>query len=187
MIRQYPHATEPFLALLRLKVPTEEIELLLPEPTSWCRIYVMAHHDRRYQDYKSMSAVGVSVRSHSNQGNIEAKDGFRTLERYFKNDIDLCYNIAECEMESGHDLQALYALESMRNTDPDNIVGSDKYAALLREQGKATAINQLAQTVFSIADDRPECWLVLSHYAEIKGDKEKALFYVNTVSESARD
>ncbi|TPX45796.1 hypothetical protein SeLEV6574_g03651 [Synchytrium endobioticum] len=150
IIGQYPDATEPFLALLRLKVPFEEVEQILPDPTSWSGAYIVAHQDRRYQDYK------------------KAKDGFRILERNFKNNIDLCYHIAECEMESGHDLQAL-----------------DKYAALLREQEKATAVNQLAQTVFSIADDRPECWLVLAHHSELKGDKEKALFYVNTAVDIA--
>ncbi|TPX38201.1 hypothetical protein SmJEL517_g00229 [Synchytrium microbalum] len=167
IIKQYPQATEPFLALLRLKVPREEVEQLLSSQSDWSRLYVTAHQDRWCQEYK------------------KAKEGFKTLERFFKNNVDLCVNIAECEMETGQDLQALYLLESIRSSDPDNVVACDKYAGLLREQGKATAVNDLAQTVFSIADDRPECWLVLAHYSELKGDKEKALFYVNTAVEMA--
>ena len=58
----------------------------------------------------------------------------------------------------------------------------DRYAALLKNQGKETEVFRLATNLMKIDPKRPEPWLAMSRYLEMRDEKEKALSFLDKVS-----
>jgi len=66
-----------------------------------------------------------------------------------------------------------------REVDSDNLDMMDYYAVLLRHKGTSGSLNSLAHRLMMIDQRRPEAWIAVSLYSDLRGDREKALSLVD--------
>jgi hypothetical protein len=64
------------------------------------------------------------------------------MEEEFRHNWDILLSIGDCHLKNGNSLQAYYAYSQVRKVDPDAVDHMDKYAALLKSQGKVIVVNK---------------------------------------------
>ncbi|KAJ3218711.1 Anaphase promoting complex subunit 7 [Clydaea vesicula] len=65
----------------------------------------------------------------------------------------------------------------VRKQDPEVLDQMDYYASTIKGKGSSYVINRLAEELLKISDERPEAWLIMAKYCEIKNEIEKALYF----------
>lgn len=105
-------------------------------------------------------------------------DQFSRLESIFKGNITLLLHMAECSFKAGNVLNAFYLYSQIRKLDVNSIDAMDRYAGLIKNQGKHIQLNKLANELLRVNDERPETWVALARYCESKEDLDRALHFV---------
>ncbi|KAL1923693.1 uncharacterized protein VTP21DRAFT_8673 [Calcarisporiella thermophila] len=161
VIRYQPHAIEAYIGLLKHKIPLKEIVSQIPEcpEQEWMQKYIEAEYQR------------------TNHGYNDALKGLKALELKHGNNVELLVLIADLHMQCINHTEASLTYQKVRTLDPYMLDGMDKYAQLLRIQGKTMRLNKLAEDLRVTNDKRPEPWLAMARYCELKQDTDKALLF----------
>jgi len=191
VIRIEPHAVEAYIALVRLGCPTESFPALLSCIPPSCvtdygldviapRIGGMITSSPSYNWFEALVVAHHLDKSNDYSG---ANKKFEALEAYFAGNVEFLLRIGDTFVKDGNVCLGHYSYSSARKVDPDIIDDMDKYACLIRKQGKTMLLNKLAEDLLEISQDRAECYLVLALYFEAEGNLEKALGFVDKAIE----
>jgi hypothetical protein len=82
----------------------------------------------------------------------------------------LLYYLADAQVKYGDTIGAFYSFSQLRKQDPNVVEGMDRFAALIKSQGKAVAVNRLAEELLRITETRPEPWVSMARYCEMKAE-----------------
>jgi predicted Zn-dependent protease len=77
---------------------------------------------------------------------------------------------------------AIKYFRQIRRIDPTIIDYMDLFGFLLMKEGDDAELNKLANEILAISADRPQGWLVVAQYCEMKGEAEKAIHFIDKVS-----
>ncbi|RUP49862.1 hypothetical protein BC936DRAFT_141170 [Jimgerdemannia flammicorona] len=134
----------------------------------------------------------------------EAIESFQELTTMFKHNVDCLLSLSDAHLMMNNTVEAYYlysqvrcamnfcsatsfvligtqriAFFLVRKIDPNVVEGMDKYANLIKNQGKTIFVNKIADELHRINSRRPECWLAMALYCEMKDEREKALLFVD--------
>jgi hypothetical protein len=158
-----PDAIESHLALLRLGMPLKQVLSLAP-PVEWMRVYIESHAQNLAHDYQA------------------AKVGFTYLEQnLFTGNADLMLMIADACLKIGDVHTAHTCYKNVRKAEPMLIDDMDKFAGMIRKQGKSILVNHLAEDLLQVSDTRPECFVILARYSEMNDSIDRALVFLDKV------
>lgn len=186
IIKLEPLAVEAYLGLLKLGVGVGELLSLHSKADgrsvlpAWLQKLISAHGDLVNHDYHSANA------------------GFSMLEtKMFPGNVDLMLKAADTFLKIG-DINKSYYLYmkvclffalldtrvcvQIRKAEPLLVDDMDKYARLMRSQGKYFLVNRLAEEMLKITDQRPECFVILARYSEMNGSVDRAFGFLEKVS-----
>lgn len=103
---------------------------------------------------------------------------FHKLEHENPNsNVYLLLQIATLYLQMNDELNAECTFERIRYLEQAQMDDMDQYGQLLARADKSTALNQLADQLLLLNDQRPEAWTTLSLYHEVKGQHDKALLF----------
>nr|KAJ3421283.1 Anaphase-promoting complex subunit 7 [Polyrhizophydium stewartii] len=162
ILKACPSAVESAIALLDNGVPFVKVEerLTASKPI---RNLVLAHAAAKRAEYK------------------ESLDRYLELKNNYPGNLDVILRIAECHLDRGDPTSAQLYLTKARSLDSNIVTLMDRQARLWQLQGKLNMVAKIAEELHRITDERPEPWLALACYNEMRNDSEKALFYVDKV------
>ena len=86
--------------------------------------------------------------------------------------------LAKAQMELEDLVDAHYSFNKARVNDALNVDYMDHCAVLAKRRGQTSDLNRLAHDLVSTNRKRPEAWIAVALYAEHRGEKEKALAFV---------
>lgn len=113
-----------------------------------------------------------------------AASAYKSLESKYRGNVSILLNIGDNCYKEGLTIDASYAYQRARQSDPEIVRSMDKYAALLKPEDRQLFANQLATSLLQMSTTRPEPWMTMARYAETKGDHERVLFFVNKALET---
>jgi len=171
-VRKEPFALEVILTLLEMDVDVEEVINLITlqgkrSIATWMEDLIRAHAaafgNRQRDAIQRFSRLSVSV---------------------FPSNAHVLNSLARLEVDGGNREGALSYFSRARAIDPLALDGADLYAGLLRSMSDRTKLVQLTHELLnSGGDSRPEPWVAAAHLSDMRGDKDKALSYVNRAAE----
>ena len=77
---------------------------------------------------------------------------------------------------------AIAYFKQIRRCDSLFVDGMDQFGLLLARNGNETELSSLTQDILNISSDRPEGWLLLASFSEMKGELEKSIQFVDKVT-----
>jgi hypothetical protein len=161
--RLAPDAIEAHLALIRLGVPLKHVLAVAPK-TEWIQIYITSHAKNLAHEYQ------------------EANAGFIYLEKeLFPGNVDLMLKLADLYVKLGDVNKGYLLYMKARKADLMLIDDMDKYAGLIRQQGKSILVNHLAEDLLKVSDSRPECFVILARFSEMNNSLDRALVFLDKV------
>eukprot|EP00590_Aulacoseira_subarctica_P001792 CAMPEP_0172428916 /NCGR_PEP_ID=MMETSP1064-20121228/48284_1 /TAXON_ID=202472 /ORGANISM="Aulacoseira subarctica , Strain CCAP 1002/5" /LENGTH=467 /DNA_ID=CAMNT_0013173971 /DNA_START=82 /DNA_END=1485 /DNA_ORIENTATION=- len=107
---------------------------------------------------------------------------YRALAERFPNNIHLLSKIALLEFNLGEYTKSDQTFTQIRQLDPDCMDHMDEYAELLRRKRAVVKLNQLSMDLLQINDSRPEAWVCLALYHQLKSGTisgEQSLSFVD--------
>lgn len=107
-----------------------------------------------------------------------AQQLFLNLDSEFPNNVYFLLKLAQVYMSMHDELTAETTFERIRTLEHTTIDCMDQYGQLLTRQEKIDSLNELAETLLMMDDNRPEAWTTLSLYHEAHADHDKALAFV---------
>ena len=96
----------------------------------------------------------------------------------FPSNLHGLLRLAKAQMELEDLVDAQYSFNKARVADNLNLDYMDHCAVLAKRRGQANDLNRLAHDLVSTNRKRPEAWIAVALYAETRGEKEKALTFV---------
>ena len=108
-------------------------------------------------------------------------DLLKALECQYPSNIDIMLMLADCNLKCGRTNVAIQIYAQIHRQEPSVLDQMDRYAALLKNQGKDAELFRLAESILKVSDRRPEPWLAMSRYLDVKDEKEKALAFIEKV------
>ncbi|KAI8929190.1 hypothetical protein BC831DRAFT_21414 [Entophlyctis helioformis] len=162
ILRANPDAVESAISLLDHAVPYAEVELLVSSQQAYqtVRMFIQAH---------------AAARKHEHSAALQILTSLENMHPFC---VDIQLEIAMCHVESGNSNAARLCYTKIRKLEPDTSSQMDIYAGLLQAHGKVQAVNNLAEDLFHISEERPEPWLAMARYCEMKGHLDQALYFV---------
>ncbi len=121
--------------------------------------------------------VSAHFLSHRNQLS-SALSQYQKLGEMFPNNIFLLLRIATIQLNSADYAGAEATFEKVRALDQCNSEAMDQYASLFAQRGDLVELNKLSNELLRLDDKRPEAWVSLALYHKAKGNKEKAITFV---------
>ncbi|KAI9021118.1 hypothetical protein DFJ74DRAFT_707086 [Hyaloraphidium curvatum] len=121
----------------------------------------------------------MEARLAAEQFNFEASiKSLTALAARHPNAVNVLLELADAQFKYGDTVGAFYSYTQIRKLDPNVLDGMDRFSALVKSQGKAMAVNRLAEELMRITELRPEPWVAMARFCEMKADDpEKALEY----------
>ncbi|KAI8808121.1 hypothetical protein BJ742DRAFT_772441 [Cladochytrium replicatum] len=166
IIKKEPCAIEAYTALLDYEIPLAEVSGLIPKDPghgfSWVRSYINAH----YSSFKGDLQGAIVQYKQLDKSTFVAPFN-----------IPVLLNMADCNMRNGNTVSAYLLYTQIQKTDPDVIDQMDRFIGLIKSQGKVMLVNLHANSLYNTCEERPEAWVAMGRYCEMKGDKEKALTF----------
>ncbi|KAJ3381179.1 Anaphase promoting complex subunit 7 [Lobulomyces angularis] len=187
IIEMQPLAIEAQLALIRLNVSLDDIlttsnsgilikkKIVKPDFSAFGGMVGQGE-----QDYDQENWTHNFLQAHQLlfcQNYTQALTLFSKLENKLKKNINLLLSMAECNYKLGNYSMAGYIYQLVRKQDPEVLDQMDYYASTIKGKGSSYVINRLAEELLKISDERPEAWLIMAKYCEIKNEIEKALYF----------
>ena len=124
------------------------------------------------QDYV---AGHVCVHSHQHTAAVQH---FMSLEHHFPNNLHVLLQLAKIHLDLNQLDEAQYSFNKARVCDNLNLDMMDHYAALVRKRGSTGDLNRLAHDLLSTNQRRPEPWIAVALYSELRNEREKALGFI---------
>ena len=124
------------------------------------------------QDYV---AGHVCVHSHQHTAAVQH---FMSLEHHFPNNLHVLLQLAKIHLDLNQLDEAQYNFNKARVCDNLNLDMMDHYAALVRKRGSTGDLNRLAHDLLSTNQRRPEPWIAVALYSELRNEREKALGFI---------
>ncbi|RUS34734.1 hypothetical protein BC938DRAFT_478855 [Jimgerdemannia flammicorona] len=180
ILRQQPYAIEAYLALLRHGLSFQQVSQHIPHTCEldWMRMYIEAHANNIGSDRELPRAhyhVQTQRRLPPEPLRCASND-----EQHCRSLLPLLSSTLCNEFLLSHVIRADWDPENrVRKIDPNVVEGMDKYANLIKNQGKTIFVNKIADELHRINSRRPECWLAMALYCEMKDEREKALLFVD--------
>mmetsp|Transcript_13774 Transcript_13774/g.24481 ORF Transcript_13774/g.24481 Transcript_13774/m.24481 type:complete len:584 (+) Transcript_13774:409-2160(+) len=164
-LRSSPYALSTILSLLRLGAGASEIahicaSQLLENDVGWVANFVEAH------GYYSLSQHGAALNS------------FAKLNKKFPNHVHVLTSMGELNIEMNDKNAAVLLFQKARAADMKSLDGMDSYASLIRQQQDLGRLNSITRELVDIDETRPEPWIAVALFYELRGDTMSALQFV---------
>ena len=124
------------------------------------------------QDYV---AGHVCIQSYQHAAAVQH---FMSLEHHFPNNLHVLLQLAKIHLDLNQLDEAQYNFNKARVCDNLNLDMMDHYAALVRKRGSMGDLNRLAHDLLSTNQRRPEPWIAVALYSELRNEREKALGFI---------
>ncbi|CAM9451125.1 unnamed protein product, partial [Hapterophycus canaliculatus] len=131
----------------------------------WLPLYVMGHSD------------SCACRSK------DALANFARLEHLYPTNLGALLQVAKAHMDLDQWDEALSAFKKARLVDDANMDLMDCYGVVMRQKTMPGGLNRLANELLSTDPMRAEAWVVMALYSEVRGDKDKAIIFVDKALE----
>jgi tetratricopeptide (TPR) repeat protein len=159
-----PLALEAVLSLIDLSVPLNEITAIVEQydegKMSWIRSFITsAEHAKRKEEKEAMKIC-------------------KDMYGEYPDNISIQLLTARMQSELNQKTSAIYTYKRIRALDPNCLDQMDEYAGLLRGEENVDELNRLTHELISVDANRAECWVAVALYSDLKGEKEKALGFV---------
>jgi tetratricopeptide (TPR) repeat protein len=106
---------------------------------------------------------------------------FLKLLHQFPRNCYILSQLARATFASERFDDSLKYFRQLRKVDPNQIDYLDQYGYLLLKARDESELNRLAHEVLAISGDRPEGWLIVAMYCELKGEVEKSMQFIDRV------
>lgn len=113
----------------------------------------------------------------------DARARFEALNAEYPLSDHVLHHLAVTSMQDGYAVQAQEAFKRLRELDPFYVDGMDTYGSIIKLRGTSRALRSLTNDLFAIDTARPEPWCVAAMYAELEGDRQRALLLVDKALE----
>jgi anaphase-promoting complex subunit 7 len=164
-LRQCPYAVEAVLALVELGLNWSDLQALYAHsPTTdvnWIQQLVHAHR-------------ATSAHEHKN-----AIVQFLALHEMYPTNLHALNWLANCYAQMGEVDMAHQTFSKLRRIDGKYMDSMDAYASIMKGKGQTADLNRLSQELVRINPHRPETWTTVAIYLDVKGQKQKAIGYVD--------
>lgn len=104
---------------------------------------------------------------------------FEKLEEKYPGNTYFQQHQAILHIQSHDNGAAAQIFENIRKADPSIVDCMDRYARVLCKKKDFNKLNELAESLMILDDQRPEAWNTLALYYDARGDKEKAVMFVD--------
>ena len=131
--------------------------------------------DTEYANVLDLASAIVSCRKHQN---ATALQEFSKLEEKYPGNTYLQEHIAMLYLQNNDPATAARYFEAVRTTQPSIIDYMDRYGSILSKRKDYNTLNELADSLMRLDNRRPESWTVLALYYDARGDREKAMTFV---------
>ncbi len=160
-----PYALKASLTLLRLGVDASDVaELVLKRADNddhgWLSKFIEAHGK-------------FSLNQHA-----DALSAFVSLDKEVPNNAHVLVNLGTLQVELNDKKAAIILFQKARAADSKSLYGLDTYASLIRHQRDHSRLNSLTRELMDINDTRPEPWIAVALFFDLRGDTMSAIQFV---------
>ena len=173
VLRQNPFALEAAEELGNLGI--EKAHVLEALKTGIALTQGADEHDTEYNNVLDLVSAILSSRRHQN---ATALQEFAKLEEKYPGNIYLQEHVAMLHLQNNDQASAARYFEAIRTAQPSIIDCMDRYGYILSKRKDYNMLNELADSLMILDDRRPEAWTTLALYYDARGDREKAMTFV---------
>jgi anaphase-promoting complex subunit 7 len=160
-----PCAIEAMMALIDLGVSSADIsnylEELGEENRTWMRAVIEAHECSSRREEK------------------EALRMYQDLNTVFPSNSYIMLQQAHCQFRMKATQGGIYTYNKVHAEDVYCVDQMDEYASLLRSEERGEDLNRLAHELIAVDSNRPQTWVAVALYSDLKGEKEKAIAFLD--------
>ncbi|KAL7580067.1 hypothetical protein ACA910_005052 [Epithemia clementina (nom. ined.)] len=131
--------------------------------------------DDEYNNVLDLVSAIISSRKHQN---ATALQEFAKLEEKYPGSTYLQEHVAMLHLQNNDQASAARYFEAIRTAQPSIIDYMDRYGSILSKRKDYNKLNELADSLMILDDRRPESWTTLALYYDARGEREKAMTFV---------
>ena len=109
----------------------------------------------------------------------EALKVYQDLTSNFPDNISVLLRTASTQFCLRQNQSSIYTYQKIRNLDSNCVDQMDEFAQLLRIEEKGDDLNRLCHDLISVSPFRPETWVAVALYSDLKGEKDKAVEFLD--------
>jgi len=178
-LRLCPYAVEAWVALAELGVKSEDLASILSQHFPAERAAAVQQQQQQPLDLQSWISQFVSChrlkRADEADKSVAALGGFIQA---FPNNVHLMLELAQAHTVAGNYRDAVSCFQHVRAVDSACVSKMDHYAVALNATNNVVELNRLTHDLLRIDNRKPETWVAASLYWDSKGDRLRALSYV---------
>eukprot|EP00523_Entomoneis_sp_CCMP467_P015200 CAMPEP_0168774000 /NCGR_PEP_ID=MMETSP0725-20121227/4767_1 /TAXON_ID=265536 /ORGANISM="Amphiprora sp., Strain CCMP467" /LENGTH=562 /DNA_ID=CAMNT_0008823577 /DNA_START=36 /DNA_END=1721 /DNA_ORIENTATION=+ len=129
-----------------------------------------------HSDIFDLAAAMILSRKNQTASAIQV---FEKLEEKYPSNTYFQQHVAILHIQNHDNGAAAQTFENIRKADPSIVDTMDRYAKVLCKKKDFNKLNELAESLMILDDQRPEAWNTLALYYDARGDKEKAITFVD--------
>ncbi|CAM9515203.1 unnamed protein product, partial [Discosporangium mesarthrocarpum] len=176
-LRENPLVVEAIVPLLEMGMTAKEVVKILEDKLPTCPLGV---------SLSDLPWLTLFVDGHAFSCNSRPKDAleqFLRIENLYSANLMALLQVGKAYMDLDLWDEAYTAFRKARLADEMNMDLMDCYGIVMRQKSMPGGLNRLSHELLSVNPGRPETWVVAALYSEVRGDRDRAVKFVDKALE----